>query len=194
MTRTLRRLARTAALATLAAAALPSPASAADCIPQATTKALASLGDMSDYFFAPGGDFEGTHRWELTGAATVRTDDPPVEAAGTRVLDLGSGSVGRSPAFCVDAEMPHLRFVARPGDDDDRLRVDAVDVRSGTRTTLATLAGERFEKSWRLTPEVALSDPLDLVAGQPRDVRLRLTALSGSWQVDAVLVDPVIKR
>lgn len=193
-TRPVRRLARAAAALTLAAVALPASASAADCPPQPTTKPFAPLGDLNDYFLAPGGYFEADHGWELAGAASVRTVAKPVGFGGPNVLELGAGASATSPALCVDVLTPHLRFGARTGDEDDRLRVEAVDAGTGARVALATLDGEEFEDGWDVTPEVPLSGPLGVVSGEPRQVRLRLSSVSGRWQADAVLVDPFVLR
>jgi hypothetical protein len=191
--RPLVRLARTAVAAALAAAVLPAAASAAECPPQATSKPFAPLGDLGDYFLAPGGDFEGTTTWALGAGATVRAADKPIDFAGARVLDLAPGASATSPEVCVDTLMPHLRFGTRALDEDDRLRVEAVDAGSGAATTLGVLDGDDFEEGWWVTPEVALAGRLDLAAGS-RTVRLRLTALRGRWLSDGVYVDPLVKR
>ncbi len=188
------RLARTAALAALCATALPASASAADCPPQPTTKPFAPLGDLGDYFLAPGGDFEGSAPWALAGAASVHAAVKPVEFGGEQVLDLGRGASATSPALCVDTLTPHLRFAARAADEDDRLRVEAVDAASGVAATLGVLDGEDFEDGGDATPEVPLAAPLAVVDGVPREVRLRLTAVRGRWLADAVFVDPLTRR
>ncbi len=192
--RPLVRLARTAAAVAALGAVLPASASAADCPAQPTTKPFAPFGDVRDYFLAPGGDFEGAPPWVLHDGATVHGADKPLDVLGDRVLDLEEDAAATSPAFCMDALMPHLRFGARASDDDDRLRVVAVDAETGEATTLATLSGATFDETWRVTPEVPLAAPLGLVAGAPRSVRLRLVATRGHWLADGVLVDPLVKR
>ncbi len=190
----LARLARAAALAAALAAVLPASASAADCPPQPTTKPFAALGDQGDYFLAPGGDFEGTVSWSLGPGAAVRTAEKPVDLAGNRVLDLGPGASATSPALCVDDLTPHLRLGARASDDDDRLRLEAVDAETGVAVRLTTISGDAFEGRWAVTPEVPLAAPLGVVAFAPRSVRLRLTAASGRWMADAIYVDPLVRR
>ena len=75
-----------------------------------------------------------------------------------------------------------------------KLRIEAHDA-AGNITALRTLdAAEqrRTEDSsygWSATPEVPLATALSVASGS-RDVTLKITAESGSWDVDSVNIDP----
>ena len=66
--RTKARMLRAGLAALLALVAFPAAASAADSDAVATSKVFAPIGDLNDYFLAPGGDFEGKAKTNLKAA------------------------------------------------------------------------------------------------------------------------------
>jgi hypothetical protein len=178
-------------LAVVAAAAFPAAASAAKCEDVATSKVFAPLGDLNDYFLAPGGDFEGTQTWSTTGAVSQRYTHPPLPGAGPTGMVLGAGGSMTSPRLCADLLRPTLRFLAYAYQGRGTLRVEAVEDHGGT-VVLGRLAGANFATG-AATGHVAFGTLLGLLPDSFKHVRLRLTAESGTWVADAVYVDPYMR-
>ena len=184
----LARLVPLAVVASLALAAFPGAAAAAECPAQPTTKVFASFGDLNDYFLAPGGDFEGPLSWQRAGEVAREDAEKPWDIAGRKGLVFESAGHVTSPELCVSPLHPHLRFLASARTATGTLRVDAVSA-NGTVTSLARLDPEPF-RGWALSPEVPLAGALVLDEDGTVHVRLRFTAESGGWVIDAVEVDP----
>lgn len=173
----------------------PGAALAADsteeCAYQETTKAFSFLGDYNDYFLAPGGDFEGALTWATSG--DVQQKGAILSLLGRKVVDLGVGASIQSSDICVDATRRHLRFAVKPP-YQGKLRIEAHDA-AGNITALRTLDAaeqrrtEDSEYGWSATPDVPLASALSVASGS-RDVTLKITAESGSWDVDSVHIDP----
>jgi hypothetical protein len=178
-------------LATVAAAAFPAAASAAKCEKVATTKVFAPLGDLNDYFLAPGGDFEGKQTWRTTGPVAQRYTHPALPGAGPTGMVLGAGGSMTSPKLCADLLRPTLRFLAYAHRGAGTLRVEAIDDH-GAAVLLGRLDGAGFA-SGAATGHVAFGTVLGLVPDSFKHVRLRLTAESGTWVADAVYVDPYMR-
>jgi hypothetical protein len=76
------------------------------CTPSALSQPFARWADWFSYESAPGGDFERSTRWTLSGGARTVSGGEPFAAAGTVgsfSLLLPGGAVAESPSFCVDA-------------------------------------------------------------------------------------------
>lgn len=175
------------ALTPVAATATTSPQ---ECPREVTKKTFAFLGDLNDYFLAPGGDFEGPLQWAPTG--DVQHKPVNVSFLGDKAVGLGAGAAIESPGICVDVTRPHIRFAVHPP-SSGTLRVDAVDG-TGAVTTLGSIdaAVQRLQRSssgWSATPFVPLSTVLGITTGT-RTVKLRITAAGGAWDVDEINVDP----
>jgi hypothetical protein len=175
-------------------ASTPAAAMAADstedCTYQQTTKAFSFLGDQNDYFLAPGGDFEGELTWATSG--DVQQKSAVLSLLGRKVVDLGVGASVQSADVCVDATRRHLRFAVK-APWQGKLRIEAHDA-AGNITALRTIdAAEQrglvSQLGWTATPEVPLASALSVASGS-RDVTLKITAESGSWDVDSVNIDP----
>lgn len=183
-----RRLLSTLAL-TLACAALPASARAAECHVQPTTQAFAAWGDTASYYLAPGGDFEGQLAWSTRGDVRQLEGQNRSGLGAPTVLKLGEGGATTSPPFCVDDLHPQLRLLAR-GPKDGVLLIEGLRA-SGPPVRLALLVavGEQWS-----APQAGLSNSLGLAPGESEDVSLRLVARSGDWRVDAVHIDPWVRR
>ncbi len=88
---------------------------AAGCEELPVTKAFARFGDGADYALAPGGDFEQSGAWKLSGGARIVSGNENLGVqAGGRSLRLPLGATAVSPEFCVDETNPHFRFASKP--------------------------------------------------------------------------------
>src|SRR5262249_29851579 len=141
--------------------------------------------DLASYELAPGGDFENP-AWTLSGGARRVPGSEPFAATGTHgnwSLTLPAGSSAQSPATCVDAADPSVRFfIAGKGSV-------AVSLIAGKLVLPAGIAVGGV--GWLPAPvTVTTSAVVSALSDGVAQVSLRLTALSGSPQVDDVFIDP----
>jgi hypothetical protein len=189
------RLARCIAIAALALGALPAVA-AADCPQLPTSKVFAPWGDMSEYFLAPGADFEAPMT-SWTGGSLTFGNDPFYLAGGGdhKSLLIREGATASSPSFCADITHPDFRFVAQPLDARDpgslQISVRFRD-RWGTTQTwqMWTLAGVQY---WTASPRVRLMRDLPLPDSGETTARVMFRAVGGDWVIDDVFIDPFRK-
>ena len=155
------------------------------CNNAALSQPFAPWADVSWYELAPGGDFESLD-WTFQGGAQLVAGSEPYASTGGPggfSLLLADGASVESPLTCVDAAYPSIRlFIAGNGSV-------AVDVLSGTLDIpcgVAVAGG-----GWLPTPVMVTSSAvMAALSGGTAEVSLRLTALTGSPQVDDVWVDP----
>lgn len=153
-------------------------------------------GDAANYKQAPGGDFEGDlEGWTLSGGArTVEGGEPwgVTGRVGSRALALPAGASAVTPATCVNAGAPTFRFFARStGGFLPLLRAELL-YRDSLFRIVAVPAGIVLPgQAWRPTlPMLTMSAVAAAVADGEAPLALRFTAMSGSWEIDDVFVDP----
>ena len=191
---------RRMAVGAVAAATLV-PAAAAQaatpCAKPASSPVFAEWGDSARYFLAPDGGFEGGGAgWSLRGGAGVAAGNEPFGVAvdgGSRSLSLPAGASAVSPPFCIRPDARTVRWMQRAprgaAMDVEVLHLDPDATRRGR--LLRTVRGG----GWQPSPKVSI--PL---AGTGADdsgsaiVALEFTALTGRWSIDALFVDPRLKR
>lgn len=110
---------------------------------------------------------------------------------GAQMLSLSPGGVVTSPTDCVDATRTHLRTGIRAVGGTGSLQAEALV--DGKSVRLATLNGARYA-SYGISEFVPLGTALGLAPGVSRSVQLRLTAVSGTWELDGVAIDPRSSR
>jgi hypothetical protein len=202
------RLRTTLIAASVAAAALavgaPSASagllvkSAPDCSPKATTKAFAGVdGDRTDYWLAPGGDFEaGSQPWSLNGKASVVSGNEPWKISGSgdsRSLRLPPGASAVSPVMCVGIEHPTMRLFAK----NNQALLSTLSVSVIFETSLGLKAELPVgvllpHGQWKPSPKlIVLANLLPLLPGDHTPVQFRFTSVGlGTWSVDDFYVDP----
>jgi len=173
-------------------------AAAPDCSAKPTTAAFSKVdGDTTQYWLAPGGDFEaGSKSWSLSGGASVVSGNEPWKLAGSndaRSLRLSPGASATSPVVCVGIEHPAVRLFAK--NNSALLSTLAVDVITETSLGLkvAVPAGVLLPNGqWKPSPKlVVLSSLLPLFPGQHTPVQFRVTSVGlGTWSVDDFYIDP----
>lgn len=179
------------AMAIAGAIALPvSPAQAnlidlGSCNTSALSQPFAPWGDVASYELGPGGDFE-TPSWTLSGRAQRVHGSEPYEATGrlgSWSLELPAGSSAQSPATCVDAAYPTLRFfIAGSG------LVAVTIVSNGLQIPAGIAVGG---SSWLPTPVMITGSAVTAaLSNGVAQVSVRLTTLVGDPRVDDVFVDP----
>jgi hypothetical protein len=166
-------------------AAHAAPVNLNPCNSATLSQPFAPWADVSWYELASGGDFESLD-WTFRGGAHLVAGSEPYASTGEQggfSLSLPDGASAESPLTCVDAAYPSIRlFIAGTGSV-------TVDVLSGTRDIPCgvAVAGGR----WLPTPVMVTSSAvIAALSGGTADVSVRLTALTGSPQLDDVWVDP----
>ena len=197
--------ARVALLATAAAlcGALPATANAAmleggACDDAPLSKPFTPWGDHAYYKLAPGGDFEsGTAGWSLRSAGTVSGSEPYAATGelGASSLRIKPGGSATTPATCVNIDYPTARFFAKSsGGLLGLLPLMKVDVlyRDGLLGIIAVPAGVVTPSSrWNPTLQMLTHAAVGAtVNGGEAPIALRFTAVSGTWTIDDVFVDP----
>jgi hypothetical protein len=156
------------------------------CGSPSLSQPFAPWGDYSSYELAPGGDFESSGYWTLSGGAAIVPGSEPYAATGTLgqySLSLPAGASAESQSTCVNAAYPTLRmFVGGTGSVSVSVVYDGTVIPTG----VAIAAG-----SWvPSAPMLTQSAIPGLLGGGSAQMSLLLTGISGSPQVDDVFIDP----
>lgn len=200
------------ALTGVVLAAAPEVASAAGCTQLPTTKAFARYGDQADYSLAPGGNFEGSTPWALTGGAKVVTgNDTTGATSGSKSLFMPLGSTATSPEFCVDDTNPYFRFAMSSLHKGGYLAVVLWRNSSG-QLTQAEFTSSKYvttlSSGWQPSAVSPLAVKLTLGTDRAATVQLKFISTGnqnyadtnilgtlasnvfGSVSIDSVMVDP----
>jgi hypothetical protein len=196
-----------AALASFGASAAPASAgllvtTARNCSANTLSQPFAGLGDSAWYTDVPGGSFEsGAPAWTLSGGAQIVSGNEPWNVGGkthTRSLSLPAGATATSPAMCVGLGEPTLRYFAKASSLLGLTGAMTVEVLTETSLGVVVpvpLLPGALTNSWKpglTTPVIA--NLLPLLPGQKTAVAFRFHALTGSWGLDDVYVDPYRSR
>jgi hypothetical protein len=199
--RQLRRL----AVATLAAAAVSSPAQAANMMTatpascpsvSAPATVFARWGDRADYVLLPGGAFEtGAGGWS---GGTVVSGNESFKVGGAshaKSLAIPAGGSVTSASMCLGVEHPTFRFFARSaGGPTAFLKVELLYRNAaGKQISLMVgmLSGGAFS-DWKPVDAMVAGSGIPLLAGEKTLAGFRFTSTgtAATWQVDDVYVDP----
>jgi hypothetical protein len=164
------------------------------CSGQTFEQPFLRWGDIANYVLTPGGTFEAASTWTLSGASVVAGNEPyDIHGAGEgRSLSLAAGASATSESMCTTFLHPDLRFVARGSGFAPLLSVEVLfrGLTGAVHSQIfAVVPGTGF---W--APTLPLLFLVNATAALNPDgttpLAFRFTALSGSWQVDDVYVDP----
>jgi hypothetical protein len=197
----MRRLMAVAALA-VAMAGLMAPSAHAGllvktapaCQAQALVKPFAAFGDQSNYTMLPGGAFEdGAPGWSLSRASVVSGNESyKVHGAGdSHSLQISAGGVATSPTICAGLDHPTMRFFAK---SSGLLPLASVSVLAETSlgVVLEVPIGVITPgSSWHATSKyLVVANLLPLLPDNYTPLAFRFRAVTGTWTVDDVYVDP----
>ena len=175
-----------------------STGSASNCDPE-VAQYFSPWGDQAWYRLVPGGTFEGTHGWSLSGGAKVVSGNEPWRVKGkgdSRSLFLPAGSTATSPTTCFDFGDWHARFFVRNPGSGGSLEVDIL-VRSVVGV-LSVLDGGtiRADGTWDPSPQVSalVTNVGGLLGTQAVSFRLKAKGTGAAFQVDDVFLDPFRSR
>lgn len=197
----MKKLFVTAALA-VAVAGLTAPsanagvlvAAAPSCDAQPLTQAFAQFGDRASYTLMPGGSFElASSPWSVSRSSVGSGNESfYVNGAGdSRSMSISPGGVATSPTICVGLEHPSMRFFAK---SSGLLPLATVSVLTETSLGLVVelpLGVITPGSQWHATPSFpVLANLLPLLPDHYTPVAFRVRAVTGTWTVDDVYVDP----
>lgn len=198
MNRQLARLLVAAALAAVAACAVPSGAAAATaCTERLLSQPFLDWGDEADYFLAPNGGFESySSGWTLDNGARVGSGNERLGLTeGYKMLRLYSWGTASSVPFCVTDREESFRFAVRnAGSTDSTLDVfaDVEWIVEGEPQQMSVHLGtiDGATTSWSPSPIFTYGR----FPTSNADISIRFEASSpgssGDWRIDAVFVDP----
>ena len=159
-----------------------------------TTYPFAQFGDRYPYYAFSNNGFEaGSTGWSLAGGAYVGSGNEPwyVGGAGSRSLVLPKGATATSPGFCINLLDPVVRMFAH-GTAGSSLQVQVIfRGLSGNLTGILDVSNETGTGAWTPTGLFNSQLALPLLTSY---AQIRITAVSGSWQVDDAYVDPSVGR
>jgi len=164
------------------------------------TQPFLNWGDSHNYFLAPGGDMEGdltAAGWSLTGGAGTVAGNESADVTGNPAdsmsLDLPAGSSAMTPAICVTAHDPELRFFAlSSGKKGGTLNVSAYFVGSDGKAHLKDLADVKGGSDWSVTDPVKFHDVIQPGPNGNGSVQFVFTpGDKGDWQIDDLYIDPL---
>jgi hypothetical protein len=185
--------------AILAGSAKPASAGVLTCNDK-TEKPFAAWGDGANYTLAPNGSLEsGSSGWSLSGGARVVAGNNSLRS-GSYSLSLPSGASALSPAACVKLADPASRFFMRAPGGTGKLRVDVqYKTLLGLFTVTSNLGYATAGEKWQPGPKYAheLENILGALALNGNllstQLRFKFTAMSGSFEVDDLFVDPLVQ-
>jgi hypothetical protein len=151
---------------------------------------FAQFGDGNSYYGFPNNGFEsGSSGWSLAGGAYVGSGNEPwyVNGWGGRSLKLPPGASATSPGFCINLFDPAIRMFANGSAGGD-LKVQVLfHGLTGNLLGIFNYSDVTGTGAW--APTDRLSSSLGLLVAY---AQIRVTAASGTWQVDDAFVDPTV--
>ncbi len=177
------------------ALALPSAASAnkSTCTYPSTSQVFAQWGDPNYYYLASGGAMESLKDlWSSSGQASLLSGNEPwflANAGHTKALRLASGASVTSGRFCVSAELPHLRLVAKGGGGELEARVDTYDANGKLASSHTVRLYPEHHLAWAPSRFISL-ETSHMAPGTTANASVTLTSVGGEWLVDDVFIDP----
>lgn len=178
-------------LVALAAVVVPVSSAQADVIDLSAcnlsplSQPFARWLDPASYELAPGGDFESSS-WNLQDGAARVPGSERFAATGTLgswSLSLPAGASAQSPATCVDAAYPTVRYFAS---GTGLLAVSVVYNGVTLPAGVDVVAGGWSPSLVALTSSALVA----LTSDGSAQVSLRFTTVAGDVRVDDVFVDP----
>ena len=159
----------------------------------ATDDVFAHWNDRAGYYFASNGGFEsGTTNWNVSGGASVVSDNDAyhLSGPGSHALRLPAGSAA-SIGVCYGFTYPAIRFTTS-GSGRVHVRV----VTKNLLGLLSTLDGGSFSVngSWDASPKLSTLLSAIVAPLGTKSMQLQISADSGTVYIDDLYVDPFLTR
>jgi hypothetical protein len=168
--------------------------SAPDCTGQVLEQPFKPWLDNAQYTLVPGGTFEaGVPSWQLSKANVASGNEVYYvhDQGDSRSLVLRAGGVATSPTSCVGLEHPTMRLFARSSGLLPLMEVEALVETSVGSVVPVPIGVVTPSAKWRPTlPFLVVGNLLPLLPGEHTPVAFRFRAVTGTWTIDDVYVDP----
>jgi hypothetical protein len=159
------------------------------------SKPFAKFGDNADYKAVPGGSFEvGDNAWKLSRAWIVSGNQTSARRNSTdsRSLKLTPLASATSPAVCVGLEHPTLRYFVRSTGLLPLMEVEVLAETSLGLVVPVPIGVGLLGSSWRPSAKhLVVANLLPLLPDNYTPVAFRFRAITGTWYIDDVYVDPM---
>jgi hypothetical protein len=169
--------------------------SAGPCPSYPLSKPFAKWLDPMNYTLAPGGAFESSAGLTFTGGAKIVAGNEPHylnKATDKNSVLLPPGSTVTTGPICVGLDKPTVRFFAKRPKFAllPLMTVEGVfTTKTGKTASLPMVGVPLAGSSWSLQlPFITTGAILEL--GDTTMMRFRIRAVTGTWQVDDLFVDP----
>ena len=152
------------------------------CEGQVLSQPFLSQGDSSYYTPVPGGSFSDSAApgWNLNGSRVANG-----------ALTLPAGSSATSPTVCAGLEHPSMRFYAKSSGLLPLATVSVLTETSLGATVEVPLGLISPGSSLHATPKyLVLANVLPLLPNNYTPLAFRFRAVTGTWTVDDVWLDP----
>jgi hypothetical protein len=165
-------------------------ATASSCPTRTLKQAFSSFGDTSQYFFAPNGGFEsGLTGWTYGGGAAVVSGNETSylnAKTDTKSVSLKAGAWVKTQAICTNPNDQTIRLMVKG--TSGQLKVDAYVLSGGNIRTWSTQVDAKSGTSWR--PSQVIQFALGNQYLGDTTIQLTFTAISATWQIDDLYIDP----
>jgi hypothetical protein len=159
------------------------------------TNPFAQFGDDADYKVVPGGSFEsGDAAWKLSKASIVNGNESYYvrNSSDRRSLRLTPGSVATSPPVCVGLEHPTMRYFVRSSGLVPLMTVEVLVETSKGKVLALPIGAGLLASEWRPSAKhPVIANLLTLLPDHYTPVAFRFRAVSGTWFIDDVYIDPM---
>ena len=198
------------ATAVCAVAAVAAPAanagllvsSAQSCDAQQFSSPFSRWGDNATYTPVPGGAFEaGQQGWTLSGGAKIVSGNESFKvrsSTDSRSLSIPAGGVATSPSMCVGLQEPTIRWFQKQASllgITGSMTVSVLTETSLGAVVETPVGAGLLGTSWSPSlTGVIVTNLLPLLPNNKTAVAFRFRAVTGSWNVDDVYVDPYQRR
>jgi hypothetical protein len=178
--------------------------SARGCETHAYSQPFARWGDNAQYTPVDGGSFEsGTPAWTLTGGSSVVSGNEPFyvrSSSDSKSLRIPQGGTATSRSICVGIHEPTMRFFAKQNGGLLGSLTSVMTVEVLFETSLGVVLSApvnvgALNSAWAPSlTGVVVANLLPLMPNDTTAVAFRFRAVTGSWNVDDLYVDPIFRR
>ena len=162
-----------------------------------TSQPFAQWNDSAAYYLAGNGGFESAGGWTLSGGSAVVAGNEPFYTHGKQdhsALLLPTGATATSAQLCFGLLNPGIRFFAMSPTGSGTVHVQVIAY--GLLGALSTLDGGTVSagKAWAPSPKLSTTlSQLNSLVGA-KSIAIKLTAASGTVEIDDLYIDPFLAR
>jgi hypothetical protein len=160
----------------------------ADCGYPEPSQIFLPWGDDASYALAPQGDLSAIGGWSLNKQARVASVADPFSGA-FQSLQLGKGAEAATPAMCVNADNPTIRFFTRDvgGNGKANLKLDVLYEAFDGKVKHLTIARTKAGSDWQ--PSIVVPMHMNILAAASPD---GITAVAFKFKAEGLQKDETL--